>query len=90
MRSLCDEICSLQTERDCDAYGIGRIHSRACLFRAAEAERLASLEIDPVAKAELVELARAWWKCAADYQYVEKLENFMNAPKPPKEPPSAH
>ena len=50
---------------------------RASLDRAAEAEQLASREADPVTKAELQELANGWRKVAADYQYVEKLENFM-------------
>jgi hypothetical protein len=40
-------------------------HIRACLDRAAAAERLASLEIEPVAKAELLELASGWRKVAA-------------------------
>ena len=38
---------------------------RACLDRAAAAERLASLEIEPVAKAELLELGSGWRKVAA-------------------------
>ena len=63
---------------------------RASLKRAAEADQLASREADPVAKAELQELANAWRKVAADYQYVEKLENFMETFKAPDKPMSAH
>ena len=63
---------------------------RTSLSRAAEAEQLASREADPVAKAELLGLANDWRKVAADYQYVEKLENFMETFKAPDGPMSAH
>jgi hypothetical protein len=63
---------------------------RACLDRAAEAERLASREVDPVAKTELLELASGWRRVAVSYEYVEKLENFLKTHKAPKGPLSAH
>jgi hypothetical protein len=47
------------------------------LDRAAEAERLASRETDPAAKAELLDFAKQWRQVADDYQYVEKLETFL-------------
>ena len=53
-----------------------RDYVRKCLDRAAEAERLASLEDDAAAKAELLQMAESWRQVAADYEYVEKLENF--------------
>jgi hypothetical protein len=63
---------------------------RACLDRAAEAERLALGENEPVAKAELLDLASGWRKVAADYQFVEKLDNFLKIYKTPKGPQSTH
>jgi hypothetical protein len=65
-------------------------HIRACLDRAVLAERLASRETDPVAKTELLELASGWRQCAVSYEYVEKLENFMQTFKAPDGPQSAH
>ena len=65
-------------------------HIRASLDRAALAERLASRETKPVAKAEFLELARGWRQVAADYECVEKLENFLKTHKAPKGPQSAH
>ena len=65
-------------------------HIRACLDRAAAAERLASREIEPVAKAELLELASGWRKVAVGYEYVEKLENFLKTYKAPDGPKSTH
>ena len=56
---------------------------RACLDRAAEAERLASQEPDRKAKAELLHLASNWRQVAADYEQVEKLENFLKTYKAP-------
>jgi hypothetical protein len=61
-------------------------HIRACLDRAAEAERLASCEVDPVAKTELLELASGWRQVALSYQYVERLEKFLQTFKAPKGP----
>ena len=63
---------------------------RACLARAAEAERLASHETNPATKTELLELASSWRQCAASYEYVQKLENFMKQFKAPDKPMSAH
>ena len=65
-------------------------HIRDCLHRAAEAERLASLEIEPVSKAELMEMASSWREVAAGYQYVEKLERFLKTHRVPDGPQSAH
>ena len=65
-------------------------HIRRCLDRAAEAERLAACEVEPITKAELVELANGWRKAAADYQYAEKLENFIRTFKMPRQPQSTH
>ena len=65
-------------------------HIRACLDRAAAAERLASREVDPVAESELLELASGWRQVAASYEYVEKLENFLKTHKVPGGPLSAH
>ena len=65
-------------------------HIRASLDRAAAAERLASREVDPVAKAELLELASGWRQVAVSYEYVEKLDNFLKIHKAPDEPLSAH
>ena len=65
-------------------------HIRASLDRAAEAERLASREVDPVAKAELLELASGWRQVAVSYEYVEKLENFLETHKASEGPLSAH
>jgi hypothetical protein len=56
---------------------------RACLDRAAEAERLASQEPDRKAKAELLHLASTWRQVAADYEHVEKLEKFLETYKAP-------
>ena len=56
-------------------------HIRRCLERAAEADRLAACEVEPVTKAELMELASSWRKVAADYQYVEGLESFLKTYK---------
>ncbi len=61
-------------------------HIRACLDRAALAERLASRETDPMAKTELLELAGGWRQCAVSYEYVQKLENFMETFKAPDGP----
>ena len=63
---------------------------RASLNRAAEAEQLASREADPVAKAELQGLANDWRQVAADYQYVEKLENFLKIHRLPDGPLCQH
>ena len=63
---------------------------RACLDRAALADELASRETDPVAKAELLELASGWRECADSYQYVEKLENFLKICKASHTSHSAH
>jgi len=65
-------------------------HIRACLDRAALAERLASREVDPTAKTELLELASSWRQCAVSYEYVQKLENFLETFKAPDRPMSAH
>ena len=65
-------------------------HIRACLDRAALAERLASRETDPAAKTELLELASSWRQCAVSYEYVQKLENFLKTFKAPDGPLSAH
>ena len=65
-------------------------HIRACLDRAAVAERLAARENEPVAKAEFLELASGWRKVAADYQFVEKLDNFLKIYKAPDGPQSTH
>ena len=65
-------------------------HIRGCLDRAAAAERLASREIEPAAKAELLELASGWRQVAVSYEYVQKLENFLKTSKAPKGPQSAH
>ena len=62
---------------------------RACLDRAELAERLALRETDSVAKAELLELASGWRQCAVSYEYVQKLETFMETFKPDG-PMSAH
>ena len=63
---------------------------RACLDRAAAAERMALREKEPMAKAELAQLASGWRKAAADYQFVEKLDNFLKVYKAPKGPQSMH
>jgi hypothetical protein len=65
-------------------------HIRACLDRAAEAERLASCEVDPVAKTELLDLASGWRQVAVSYEYVQKLENFLKTHKASEGPLSAH
>ena len=65
-------------------------HIRACLDRAASAERLALRETDPAAKTELLELAGNWRQCAVSYEYVQKLENFLENFKAPDRPMSAH
>ena len=65
-------------------------HIRACLDRAALAERLAFREADPVAKAELLDLAGSWRQCAVSYEYVQKLENFLKTSKAPDGRLSAH
>ena len=65
-------------------------HIRACLDRAAAAERLASREVEPLAKSEFLELASGWRKVAADYEFVEKLDNFLKIYKAPKGPKSTH
>ena len=65
-------------------------HIRASWDRAAEAERLASREIEPAAKAELLELARGWRQVAVSYEYVQKLENFLKVHKAFERPLSAH
>jgi hypothetical protein len=58
-------------------------HIRASLDRAEEAERKASEEADPQARAELLILADCWRKVAADYEHVEKLESFLSAHEVP-------
>ena len=63
-------------------------HIRACLDRAALAERLASRETDPAAKTELLEMASSWRQCAASYEYVQKLENFLKTFRAPDGPQS--
>ncbi len=65
-------------------------HIRTCLDRAATAERLASREVEPVAKDELLELASGWRQVAVSYEYVQKLENFLKTFKAPKGPQSTH
>jgi hypothetical protein len=65
-------------------------HIRACLDRAAAAERLAFREADLVAKAELLELAGSWRQCAVSYEYVQKLENFLKTFKASQGPMSPH
>lgn len=65
-------------------------HIRACLDRAAAAERLALRETDPAAKTELLELAGSWRQCAVSYEYVQKLENFLKTHKASEGPLSAH
>jgi hypothetical protein len=60
-------------------------HIRACLARAAEAERLAAAETDKAAKAELLTLADNWRQMANGYEYVEKLEGFLKAHSPSKQ-----
>ena len=65
-------------------------HIRACLDRAELAERLAARETDPVAKTEFLELADGWRQCAVSYEYVQKLEKFMDTFKAPDGPMSAH
>jgi hypothetical protein len=65
-------------------------HIRACLDRAAAAERMASREVEPVAKDELLELASGWRQVAVSYEYVQKLENFLKTFKAPKGPRSTH
>ena len=52
-------------------------HIRACLARAAEAERLAAAETDEATKAELLTVAKNWRQMASGYEYVEKLESFL-------------
>jgi hypothetical protein len=65
-------------------------HIRACLDRAAAAERLAMGETDPAAKTELLELAGSWRQCAVSYEYVQKLENFLKTFKASQGPMSPH
>ena len=55
---------------------------QSCLARSAEAERLAEIEPDAAAKAELLSLASSWRQVAAEYQYVAKLESFLKAHHP--------
>jgi hypothetical protein len=55
---------------------------QSCLARSAEAERLAELESDAAAKAELLSLASSWRQVAAKYRYVAKLEGFLKAHHP--------
>jgi hypothetical protein len=38
---------------------------------------LAACEAEPALKAELLELASSWRKFAADFQFVEKLDKFL-------------
>jgi hypothetical protein len=52
-------------------------HIQASLDRAEEAERRASQEADPQARAELRILADCWRKVVADYEHVERLESFL-------------
>ena len=40
-------------------------------------------EPDRKAKADLLHLASTWRQVAANYEYVEKLENFLNEHKVP-------
>ena len=42
------------------------------------------------AKAELLDLASGWRQCAVNYEYVQKLENFLKTFKAPDGPLSAH
>ena len=58
--------------------------------RAEEAERLTPCEVDPVAKTELLELASSWRQVAVNYEYIQKLENFLKTHKAPEVPLSAH
>jgi hypothetical protein len=63
---------------------------QSCLARSAEAERLAAIEPDEVAKTELLDLASTWRQIAASYEYVAKLENFLKAHHPPDQPTREH
>jgi len=65
-------------------------HIRACLDRAAAADRLALRETDPAAKTELLELAGSWRQCAVSYEYVQKLENFLKTFNASQGPMSPH
>ena len=51
---------------------------------------MASREVEPVAKDELLELASGWRQVAVSYEYVQKLENFLKTFKAPKGPQSTH
>jgi hypothetical protein len=63
----------------------------ACLQRAAAAEQRAAETVDPIVKADHLDVAKQWANLARSYQFVESLERFLlDAEKhrqPPSEPP---
>ena len=63
---------------------------RSCMARSAEAERLAAIEPDEAAKTELLNLASSWREAAAQYEYVDKLENFLKTHRPADYPTREH
>ena len=58
-----------------------RLNDRAiaCLAHAAEMEERAYVSLHPQAKADFLDMARRWRKLAESYQFVERIEDFLDA-----------
>jgi hypothetical protein len=52
-------------------------HIRACLQRAATAERRAAEVTEPELKADYLALAAQWTHLARSYEFSESLERFL-------------
>ena len=58
-----------------------RLNDRAieCLARAAEMEERAYESLNAQARADFFDMARRWRKLAESYQFVERIEDFLDA-----------
>jgi hypothetical protein len=52
-------------------------HIKACLKRAADAERKAAEVTDPQLKADYLALVAQWTHLARSYEFSESLERFL-------------
>ncbi len=52
-------------------------HIAACIDRAADCRRRAEQTIDPVLKADLLDMETRWTQLAQNYEFVGSLERFV-------------
>lgn len=56
-------------------------HIAECFARADHAQRRADETRDPAIKANFDDIARRWIRLAESYQFVERVDRFLNETK---------